>query len=603
MQAAVRSSLKAGVALLGASVIAVTSVVPPPPEIRVAASEVRLAAATSLLNVPANLAIDLVNIPYNEMQALNVLSRSLFFSGPWFVPSATNVWGVDAGDPGHFMAVVDLLAPFPALSGLGLDQSDPNGLGQQYWHLAAAELPVSKYCDVSSCFPLVPAPPITGVTLVDAVIWLLASAARLDGSWVKFPLVDNYFKVPLSDLVARYTFGPDYPGYASTDGPVFSGFGFQGTTEVTGPNGPEYLMPWANTTFTLDLSKPFQNYFDHLMADPATNPIQLPTIVEFGRSVQALLAAMVVAFDPVTPGAGPCTLGPSNCSSLPPALDYPGIAQSIENAWPGNPLINEWLHARANGIANVPTKEQIDIADGLWKQFVTFWDFGNPSPPAELITAFNLNRLAPFFHKLWTDLGFGPPPLATPAQATGSAPLIAALKQKSLEGDVKLGPIPRGREGQKSGGVDARTDGPVHGLWAFEEASGPTLPQDESTTSLTTNATDDGQKFEPRDASDQDARPRGATQAAPGSVFTPQTALDRLPPSLKGPQTGKTGSTSSTDTGPNGSVPRTAPKTVNTPSHGNVLKRFLPRKAAAATTNPGAATSTDAQSKGIPAKA
>ena len=65
-------------------------------------------------------------------------------------------------------------------------------------------------------------------------------------------------------------------------------------------------MPWANTTFTLDLSKPFQNYFNHLMADPSTNPIRLPGLVEIGRTIQALLAAVVIAFDPLTPGAGLC---------------------------------------------------------------------------------------------------------------------------------------------------------------------------------------------------------------------------------------------------------------------------------------------------------
>ena len=31
------------------------------------------------------------------------------------------------------MAVVDLVVPFPALSGMGLDQYDQNGLGQQVW--------------------------------------------------------------------------------------------------------------------------------------------------------------------------------------------------------------------------------------------------------------------------------------------------------------------------------------------------------------------------------------------------------------------------------------------------------------------------------------
>ena len=129
----VRMAATAGVALLGASVIAVTPAVAaaPPPEIRVASAEVHLAAAASLLNVPVNLIIDIVNIPYNEVEALNYGARSLLFSGPWFVVSPTNIWGVDPGDPAHFMAVVNLLVPFPALSGMGLDQSDPNGLGQQ----------------------------------------------------------------------------------------------------------------------------------------------------------------------------------------------------------------------------------------------------------------------------------------------------------------------------------------------------------------------------------------------------------------------------------------------------------------------------------------
>ena len=165
--------------LLGASAIAVTPVAPPPPEIRVATSEVQLAADASLLNIPMNLLIDLLNIPYNEVQALNYGARSLFFSGPWFVVSPTNIWGVDPGDPAHFMAVVNLLVPFPALSGLGLDQSDPNGLGQQYWQLAAAELPVNKYCDVNGCFPGVPVSPITGITGFDNTLWGLALTAGL----------------------------------------------------------------------------------------------------------------------------------------------------------------------------------------------------------------------------------------------------------------------------------------------------------------------------------------------------------------------------------------------------------------------------------------
>ena len=443
----------AGVALLGASVIAVTPVAPPPPpEMRVATAEVRLAAAPSVLNVPVNLLIDLINIPYNEVQAVDYLSRSLIFSGPWFVVSATNIWGVDPGDPGHFMSTVNLLVPFPALSGLGLDQSDQTGLAQQFWHFVATQLPVNEYCDADGCPPGVPISPITGITTVDQTLWGLALTFGLygfaPGASVKFPLFNNWFAVPISDLVGGYTFGPDQPGYANPSGPVYPGFGFAGTT--VDPETGENLMPWANTTFRLDLSKPFQNYFDHLMADPATNPIRLPSLVEIGRTLQTLAAALVIAFDPLTPGSGLCTGGLGNCSWLPPALDYPGIVQGIENLWPGNTIIQEWLTAYRNGTANVPTEEQIETAQRLANQNGSFWDFGNPPVPSELISGFNLGTLAPFFHSLWTALGLNPPPLATPAPETDPTPSIAALEQKPLQDDLKLDSIPQDSEGQQN---------------------------------------------------------------------------------------------------------------------------------------------------------
>jgi hypothetical protein len=215
-------------------------------------------------------------------------------------------------------------------------------------------------------------------------------------------------------------------------------------------------MPWANTTFKLDLSKPFQNYFNHLMADPATNPIHLPSLVEIGRAVQTLAAALVIAFDPLTPGAGICTGGLGNCSWLPPALDYPGIVKFIGDLWPGNPVINEWLDARANGTANVPTEEQIETAQRLANQNGSFWDFGNPSPPPELINGFNPSTLAPFFHKLWTAIGLNPPPLNT-------------------------GPD------QEPENVDAPIGGPANDLRASEKVSQPTMPPSMSPNLTTVN--------------------------------------------------------------------------------------------------------------------
>jgi hypothetical protein len=441
--------IAASVALVGASVITGASAAPPPPpppELSVASAEVRLAAASSLLNVPVNLLIDLINIPHNEVRALDYSARAFLFSGPWFVVGPTNVWGVDAGDPPKFMSVVNMLVPFPALSGIDLGEFDQTGLGQQSWFFVATQLPTSQYCDDEGCRPTVPTAPITGIAVIDSTIW---SFAILTGQ-VKFPLFDNWFKVPISDLTSGYTFGPDYPGRVNPAGPIYPGLGFAGTTvdPVTG----EHVVPWDGMTFTLDPSKPFANYFDHLMADPSTNPIQLPDLEQFGRALQSLAAAMVVAFYPFTPGSFFC---PGDCSYLPPALDYPGIVRMIGDVWPGNPVIDEWLHAYENGTANVPTEEQVDLAIKLKEGH--FWTFGNePLPDDWSRTGFNPSSLAPFFHQLWTALGLNPPPLAP-----DPAPETDPVQQQPLLGDATLVSISEGGEGQQNDpsiGVQQKVD-------------------------------------------------------------------------------------------------------------------------------------------------
>ena len=282
------------------------------------------------------------------------------------------------------MAVANLAVPFPALSGMGLDQSDQNGLGQQLWHLVAAELPVSTLCDADGCVLTAPTSPITGISGVDALLWPLAILTGL----VKFPIIDSWLKVPLRQLVSGYTFGPDYPGYADPSGPAYPGFGFPGTT--VDPETGENLMPFANTTFNLDLSKPFRNYFNHLIADPSTNPIRLPNLVDFGRSLQALLAGLVMASDPTTPGSPFC---PGTCGFLPAGLDYPGIVKSIAAVWPGNPLLegpDGWLTAYENGTANGPTQEQIEHSVQILQP--DRWDFGNASPPTSTTSTLDAEK-------------------------------------------------------------------------------------------------------------------------------------------------------------------------------------------------------------------
>ena len=48
-----------------------------------------------------NLFDDILNIPYNEAHGggLATVGDSLLFTGTWWVPSSTNLWGIDPGDP------------------------------------------------------------------------------------------------------------------------------------------------------------------------------------------------------------------------------------------------------------------------------------------------------------------------------------------------------------------------------------------------------------------------------------------------------------------------------------------------------------------------
>jgi hypothetical protein len=392
---------------------------------RVASAEVSLAAA-SLLNIPANLVTDLVNIPYNEVQAVDFAAKSLFFSGPWWVVSATNLWGVDPGDPSHFRSVVNFLFPFPALSGMNLGQNDQNGLGQQLWMTAATLLPVSGTCDSHGCMPNVPPAPITGIGGIDALLWY----AAIGTGQLQFPIFTSWLTPDrLLQLGTGYTFDPSYPGYVNPDGKVYPLFDIPGTV------GPQNLMPWDGVTFQLNPFKPFFNYFNHLMADPAGNPIQLPSLVDIGRSVQALLASMVLAWDPITPGSPLC---PGDCKFITDLhLDSPDIVKFIGNLWPGNQIIDTWVAAYDQGVANVPTQEIINRSVQLLQQ--PFWDFANPSPPPSWSAGFNFSTLAPFFHQLWTDLGFVVPPLNTgPVQDPGNVNTPTAGPVNALQVSKKV---------------------------------------------------------------------------------------------------------------------------------------------------------------------
>src|SRR5690349_23989548 len=200
MGIAVRRHAAAGVALAGACAIALTPVVPPtppaivapptPPAIHAAKLDAWLAAAVTgaagtiptsaevdqaiangdVRNIPLNLLYALANVSYNETTAINQLAASLLYTGNWFVPSGTNVWGEDPADPGHFESIINVFNPYPAMS---------NIMGFQVAMIAAALLPASVSCDAEGCSPLTPVVPLTGITSLDRLIYSVEIIAGL----------------------------------------------------------------------------------------------------------------------------------------------------------------------------------------------------------------------------------------------------------------------------------------------------------------------------------------------------------------------------------------------------------------------------------------
>lgn len=372
----VQQQVAAGAALTAASIAAVASMSVVTPGMPVLHQAVRPAADDSVLNIGFNLFQQLVNIPSTEVDALNSSARSLLFTGNWWVPSATNIWGEDPGDPGHFMGLTNLLIPFKEISGLGSPEFDPDaaaagtaGLGQQLALLAAAELPVSASCDATWCAPVVPTSPITGFTGIDQTIWFASALAGVQ----HVPLFDNWFQVPLSDLTTGYTFPTVVSPSAGVgeDGSVPDGFGFAGT--VAGPNG-EHLMPWSGMEFTFNPLGPFHNFYNSLLAPPSLDGFDILNPEELGRAVQAVAAGTIVDFYPFVPGSPACA---ADCD-MPDWLTTEGLVRAIDNFWPGNALIGQWLALSDAGLANGATPEQIDFATEFLRHSLV--DVGNPLP-------------------------------------------------------------------------------------------------------------------------------------------------------------------------------------------------------------------------------
>jgi hypothetical protein len=361
MPVAARPYVMAGAVLAATSLVAATPVAHRAVQLPTLRIETQL-VYDSILNIPMNLLTDFANIPFNEVQALNSLAGSNFLGGSWWVPSATNLWGIDTGDPTKVALLTNLFAPFPAFNqGLG-------GLQYQLAGLLAAQLPVSDSCDAETCFPMTPPEVITGSTSFDRAIGFI-NALSGQGSGENFGLFQNWFQVPFQNLLNGYTFEDAY----NPSGPAFNdpAFGFADGSNpfFGGTTGEDDAMPWNGHTYVLNLLQPFQNYWEHLLEDPATDGdipgtgIEIPTLDEFGRALQAVAASTIAAFNPFTAGSPAC---PGVCD-IPESLTTRALVDMLDPDG-SNPMIQAWLAGFASDALypnNNATQEQINYSVAL----------------------------------------------------------------------------------------------------------------------------------------------------------------------------------------------------------------------------------------------
>ncbi|QZT60702.1 hypothetical protein [Mycolicibacterium austroafricanum] len=215
--------ITAGVALVGASVVAIAPIAPQPDldvranlETRTASPAVSL-AANSILNVPQNLWNVMVSSVAWHVEGVQLLADAMASSGNWNVDSGNpnNVWGWDPANPPMLEGIVRMIAPFRPFS-------DPLAYQMNSW--AKANLPMHPGCPAFTC----PDPQA---------------------------LLGVMFKVPIWEFwrPEGVTFGVD-----------------QYTPEFNPVGGAP--VPWYGENAQFSPWDPYRSFFEYLVRDPADQP-------------------------------------------------------------------------------------------------------------------------------------------------------------------------------------------------------------------------------------------------------------------------------------------------------------------------------------------
>lgn len=147
MASAARGYLAAGVAAMSVGVGSVTTATVttatlttatlPSADARISSAAYRLAAESSLLNVPVNLFNMVLSMPAWEIQAMERSADAMIGTGSWQVWGPTNVFGFDEWDPPKLAAAIDMLMPVKPFSAV---------FGNQAAWWAKANFPMNAGC-------------------------------------------------------------------------------------------------------------------------------------------------------------------------------------------------------------------------------------------------------------------------------------------------------------------------------------------------------------------------------------------------------------------------------------------------------------------------
>jgi hypothetical protein len=365
VQAASRPYALAAAALAAVSAVVVTPVMARQVPLAVRAMETKL---VGIGDIPINLFDDILNIPYNETigGGLGTVADSFLFTGTWWVPSSTNLWGIDPGDPTH-VALIDNFLPFEAYTqGFTNAQGvyEP-GLNYELTGLLAAELPVSASCDASTCFPMTPPEVITGSTQFDRDIGFFEALTghATDGNGNPFSLFSDFYKVGIGQLIHGYTFDATDPsGPVSGEGDLgLLGYGLTGNPFEGVTTGADNAMPWNGLDFKLNLLQPLVTLYDSLTQTPTG--VEVPTLEGIAHTFENLFAGSIIDFDPFTEGSPAC---PALCD-IPDSMKVPALVADIAKLDPSNTTLAEWVkdYAINPQLVNEPTQDQINTSVAL----------------------------------------------------------------------------------------------------------------------------------------------------------------------------------------------------------------------------------------------